>query len=119
MPHLINHTTLAGRNIIRAAGLTSVDDFNTCAEQVVAECFNDMLLDERLVAGRSVKVDGSFRSETMPVGIHVTILAWTSQGRRLRQAELRRAIHDGLCGLLGLPPTTDVLQAHLNLVGQQ
>lgn len=117
MPHLITHTTQAGRNAIQAAGLASVDDFNSRAELVVADGFNSVLSEERLVAGMTVTVDGSFRSNSMPVDIHVTILAWTSQGRRVRQAELRLAIRLGLCAWLGLPPTTDMLQVHLNLVG--
>ena len=119
MPHTIIHTNEAGRSALASLGLTA-EDFAAIAEGIVAVVFHEEL-GEELHPGDTVKTDGIFESETMPVDIHLTVLAWCSVIRMQYQPRLRANIGRRLnefftlrgVGVEDAPHT----QAHLNMVG--
>ncbi len=119
MPHHVIYTKQAGRDTLANLNLT-VEQFASEAEAIVARVFNDEL-GEDLFPGRTVKTDGIFESQSLPVDIELVILAWFTESRELYEVRLHAAISRALnnfftsrgVAIESVPHT----QAHLNIVG--
>lgn len=98
MPHLIQHDTPAGVSaLMKYLGYTP-EQFALVTESMVAHEFN-LVLDEDLVAGETVKTDGIFTSGTMPVDILLTVICWATPARMDRTEELGGSIQTKIVSL--------------------
>lgn len=113
MPHLIIHVSSKGAAAISAHYGGRL--FMKAVEELVATQFNAEL-GEKQIPGETVKTDGLNPSETMPVDVHLTVLAWKTPDRMLFRDRLEERIDDRLRKIWPGSWTT-TLQAHLVIVG--